>query len=118
MNVPEAKLGCVANLFVRQMYFKKAGDVEQGHTHSFDHLSLLASGSIKIIVDGVASEFVAPHMIYIKADKMHEITALEDNTAVYCVHALRDKDGDNDILDPSMIPKGVNISSIALPICN
>ena len=116
MNEAEIKIGCVANLFVRQMFFKKAGDVEHGHEHYFDHLSLLATGSLKVVVDGVASEFVAPHMIYIRADKTHEIIALEDNTAVYCIHALRNKDGNNDILDPSMIPNGVDPLGVVLPV--
>jgi hypothetical protein len=46
-------------------------------------------------------------MIFIKADKKHMLEALEDNTVAYCIHALRDKDGSGDILDPSMVPDGV-----------
>ena len=106
-------IGCVANLFSRQIHFEKAGDIEQGHTHSFDHLTLLANGKLKIVVDGKESIFVAPKMIYIKADKMHELTALEDNTVAYCIHALRIGENVDDIIDPSMIPEGVNMLSIA-----
>jgi len=105
-------IGCVANLFSRQMHFEKAGDVEHGHTHSFDHLTLLANGKLKIVVDGKESTFVAPQMIYIKAEKMHELTALEDNTVAYCIHALRIGEDVDDIVDPSMIPEGVNMQSI------
>lgn len=118
MNEPEITLGCVANLYSRQMHFKKAGDVEQGHTHCFDHLTLLASGSLRLTVDGHTSDFKAPHMIYIKADKEHEITALEDNTVAYCIHALRNGEGVDDIIDPTMIPAGVNPFNYALPPCN
>jgi hypothetical protein len=46
-------------------------------------------------------------MIYINKDSIHELEALEDNTVAYCIHALRDTDKSGDILDPSMIPKGV-----------
>jgi quercetin dioxygenase-like cupin family protein len=116
MNEPKINIGCVANLYSRMMYFEKAGEVEYGHTHSFDHLTLLASGSLKVVVEGVATEFKSPHMIYIHKDKNHELTALENNTVVYCIHALRDVKTE-DILDPSMIPQGVSPTSLAMPLC-
>lgn len=111
---PEVKIGCVANLYSRMMHFQKAGDVEVGHTHQFDHLTLLAKGRLKVTVDGVDSVFTAPHMIYIRADKVHELKALTDNTVAYCIHALRTNDGD--IIDPESVPAGVDIRTIAAPI--
>jgi quercetin dioxygenase-like cupin family protein len=116
MSQPTVHLGCVANLFSRMMHFAKAGDIEMGHTHQFDHLTLLAKGKLKVTVEGTASEFTAPHMIYIHKDKRHELQALTDGTVAYCIHALRDKDT-GDILDPSMIPAGVNPLSMAGPVC-
>jgi hypothetical protein len=117
MSAPVVTLGCVANLFSRMMRFRRAGDTEIGHTHQFDHLTLLASGKLKVTVEGVATEFSAPHMIYIRADKVHELVALTDETVAYCIHALRDKDT-GDILDPSMIPLGVSPLSMSAPICS
>jgi hypothetical protein len=116
-NMPEALIGVVKNLWSKQMHFLKAGDTEQGHAHCFDHLTLLAAGSLKVIVNDVATEFKAPHMIYIKKDDVHELVALEDNTVAYCIHALHDHDGD--LLDPSMIPEGINknnVFQIAAPL--
>jgi quercetin dioxygenase-like cupin family protein len=115
--MPEIKIGCVANLYSRMMHFKNAGDIEAGHTHQFDHLTLLAKGKIKVTVEGVATEFTAPHMIYIHKDKVHELEALTDQTVAYCIHALRDKET-NEILDPSMIPAGVSAMSCAAPVVN
>ena len=89
------------------MHFLKAGDTEQGHSHVFDHLTLLAKGSLKVTVEEKSTEFIAPHMIFIQKNKMHELQALEDNTVAYCIHALRDGEGVDDILDPSMIPDGI-----------
>jgi len=117
MAAATIQLGCVANLFSRMMHFEKAGDIEQGHTHQFDHLTLLATGSLKVTVDGNISEFKSPHMIYIKADKTHELVALEDNTVAYCIHALRTKDN-TEILDPSMIPAGVDPLSMSGKLVN
>ncbi len=102
-DTPQVAIGKVANLFSRMMHFLKAGDVEHGHTHQFDHLTLLASGSLRVTVDGATSEFKAPHMIYIHKDKRHELVALEDHTVAFCIHAIRDKET-GDILDPSMVP--------------
>lgn len=116
MSAPEIGIGCVANLYSRMMHFKQAGDIERGHTHQFDHLTLLAKGKLRVTVEGQATEFTAPHMIYIRADKNHELVALVDDTVAYCIHALRDKEN-NEILDPSMIPAGVSALSMAGPIC-
>jgi hypothetical protein len=118
-DTPHVQIGCVANLFSRQMQFKKAGDLEHGHTHPFDHLTLLASGSLRVKVNNKITDFKAPHMIYIKAEYEHELTALEDNTVAYCIHALRNGNGVDDIIDPDSIPKGVNPLTIAKPlVCN
>jgi quercetin dioxygenase-like cupin family protein len=108
MTDPKIAIGCVANLFSRQMHFQKAGDTEHGHTHPFDHLTLLAAGALRVTVQGKTTDFKAPHMIYVKAEHIHELVALEDNTVAYCIHALRGDNTTGDILDPAMIPKGVN----------
>lgn len=114
VSTPDIRIGCVANLFSRMMHFRHAGDVEHGHVHQFDHLTLLASGALRVTVDGVASDFRAPHMIYIHKDKHHELAALEDNTVAYCIHALRTGERVEDILDPGMVPSGVD----PLKMCN
>lgn len=115
MNEPEVKIGCVSNLFSRMMHFKKAGDTEVGHIHQHDHLTLLAKGRLKVTIEGQTTNFTAPHMIYIHKDKVHELVALTDETVAYCIHALRDKDTE-EILDPSMIPNGVDARTLAQPI--
>jgi quercetin dioxygenase-like cupin family protein len=116
MSHPNIMLGIADNLWSKQMHFLKAGDVEEGHKHCFSHFTLLAAGKLSIKVEGVSSEFTAPHMIFIAAEKQHELTALEDNTVAYCIHPLRDGDQAGDILDPSMIPAGVNPAAFAKPL--
>jgi hypothetical protein len=103
------KLGCVANLYSRMMHFEKTGDTEHTHTHSFDHLTLLASGSVKCVANGEETIFKAPHMIYINKDTEHAFTSLEDNTVAYCIHAMRTSEKIEDIVDPSMIPNGAMV---------
>jgi len=107
MSYPENKYTCAGNLWLRQMHFTKAGDRNEGHVHNYNHLTLLAHGSVRVTVEGKATEFKAPQMIFIIRGKSHFIEALEDNTIAYCVHALRDKDTE-EILSPDQIPEGVN----------
>jgi hypothetical protein len=118
MNEALISIGCVSNVYVRQMLFANAGDVERGHSHCFDHLSLLASGSVLCNVNGQETEFSSPAMIFIKKDLMHEFVALEGNTLIYCIHALRDGPNVGDIIDPDSVPKGASIMDRAMPAVN
>lgn len=108
MNYPETKMACVSNLWLRQMWFAKSGDKNEGHVHNFDHVTLLAKGSVTVDVEGKTSIFNAPHIIYIAKGKRHFLTANEDDTLAYCVHALRSGEKEEDILDPAMVPLGVD----------
>jgi len=94
MSEPLVQLSCVGNVFTRMMHFEKAGDIEQGHSHPFDHTTLLSAGAIRLTLEGVARDFRAPDLLYIQKDKEHQLMALEDNTVVACIHALRDEAGD------------------------
>ena len=88
------ELGFFGNIWVRQHFLEKAGDVIEGHKHHFDHVSLLTNGKVKVEVEGYEpKEFVAPTFIVIDKNHMHKITALEDKIVWYCVFALRDVDG-------------------------
>lgn len=107
MSYPTTRITAACNLWLRQMFFEKAGDANEGHVHNYDHMTLLAHGSVRVHVDGKTSDFKAPHMIFIAKGKSHFIEALEDGTVAYCVHALRDKDTE-EILDPDQIPIGVD----------
>lgn len=114
-NRPEVTISCVANLFNRMMYFKKAGNIEPGHTHQFDHMTLLAKGKLRVTVEGKTTDFTAPYMIYIHKDKKHTLEALTDETVAYCIHALHDRET-GDILDPSMIPDYADARQFSMTI--
>jgi CTP synthase (UTP-ammonia lyase) len=98
--------GYVGNIWVRQNFLEKKGDKVGGHTHLFDHVSLLAKGSVSVVIDGHEPKvFTAPTFIVIRKDRRHEITALEDETYWYCVFAARDVDGNVvDIVDTKNEP--------------
>ena len=89
------------------MHFKKAGDIEVSHTHSYDHGTLLSSGSVQVdMLDDnnqivSTKTFVAPTFIFINKNNLHKITALEDNTVCACIHAIRTID--DELIDPDFL---------------
>ena len=100
------ELGYIGNIWVRQNYLEKTGDSVSGHIHYFDHVSLLAKGSVSVEIDGKGvHEFSAPTFIVIRKNHKHKITALEDDTSWYCVFATRDIYGETqDIVDEANDP--------------
>ena len=76
--------------FAAGIYAKEAmipaGQILVQHKHTFDHLSILASGSIELMVDDVRSIVHAPACITITANKHHGVKSLTD-VVWYCVHA-------------------------------
>lgn len=67
----------------------KAGEKAEQHVHQFDHPTIVATGAIKVWIDG-AYQGVAfsPSIITIKAHQRHEFLAIAD-TVICCVHNLR-----------------------------
>jgi quercetin dioxygenase-like cupin family protein len=63
-----------------------AGYVLVQHAHKHDHLSILASGSVELAVDGIKSVVHAPACLTIAAGKHHGIKSITD-VVWYCVHA-------------------------------
>ena len=98
--------GYVGNIWVRQNYMEKSGDTVGGHVHFFDHVSLLAKGSVSVQIDDKDPVvFHAPTFIVIRKNRRHQITALEDDTSWYCVFAARDLDGNvTEIVHPANDP--------------
>jgi quercetin dioxygenase-like cupin family protein len=70
-----------------------AGQVLVQHKHKFNHLSILASGSIELMVDGERKIIHAPACLTIEADKHHGVKSLTD-VVWYCIHATECTDID------------------------
>lgn len=87
----------IAHYFGGGVYAKEmrvaAGVAIAQHKHRFDHLSLLASGSVEVEVDGMRTTHNAPACLTIKAGKHHGVKALTD-VVWYCIHATECADED------------------------
>ena len=90
------------NVFLKKMIFKEKGMVYCGHHHDYDHVTLVAAGKVSVKFGPVPEgdlpeeikEYAGTSMFVTRSYREHEITALEDNTIVCCVHAIRDEKGE------------------------
>lgn len=80
-------------LFVKHCVFA-AGTLIPQHSHDLDHLSVIATGTVRVWRDGEQlGDYRAPAGILIEAHAKHTFLALEEGTTVLCVHRL-DESGD------------------------
>lgn len=77
------------------------------HAHKFDHLSILAEGSVELIIDGESKIINAPACLTIKANKHHGVRSITD-VIWYCIHATECTDEDT-VDEVLIVPMDVNI---------
>lgn len=97
MSSPLTDVKIVDNVFVKLHYFLNAEDTHEGHAHVFDHITLLANGSVLMKHDKGEQKFDAPHLIVTPKGITHQFIALEPNTVLCCIHAVRDGSTVDDI---------------------
>lgn len=74
-------------VFVKLMGMKHKNTIVIQHVHKYDHLSLLARGSVLLFKgEEEPVEYKAPEGIEITAGTLHKFMSLEDDTIVYCIH--------------------------------
>lgn len=73
-------------LYAKEL-FLSAGQTLIQHQHHFDHLSVLAKGTVIVAVNGNSEEYTGPICITIKAGQHHGIVAKTD-AVWYCIHAI------------------------------
>jgi len=83
-----------------------AGHVLVQHAHKYGHLSILASGSVELLVDGVKSVVDGPACLTIAAGKHHGVKSLTD-VVWYCVHAT-DCTDENEVDEVLIAPDDVD----------
>ncbi len=91
-------LGHFGNVYVRHITFPLAGAVMHGHSHHFDHVTLLSQGQVDMTwrdAEGASQRrrYSAPALIHTAAEVFHDFTALEDETEAWCIFAVRGLDG-------------------------
>lgn len=87
------------NVFIRPNKLPAIGDAVDGHTHNFDHTTIVFTGAVKVTAttpDGrvIERDFNAPSHFLVKAEVTHRIVATEPGTEFWCVYAHRTPQGD------------------------
>ena len=96
---PVVEIKMADGVFIKQMLIETAGTYIPQHSHSYDHTSMLAVGSVRLWKDGLwVGDFTAPAGITIVAGVAHTFMALEDKTIVYCIHNVS-RSGEVDIME-------------------
>lgn len=79
-----------AGLYAKKMEIPKDHYIVS-HKHTYDHMSILASGKVMVEANDIKTEYTAPACINILAGTYHAIVALEDSYW-YCIHATSETD--------------------------
>ena len=95
-------LKIVDNVFVKMMHLPAIGDTHGGHAHVFDHITLLATGSVDMISDKGTNQFTAPHLIVTPKGIKHKFIATTNDVLLCCIHAIRDGDDVDSIADQEL----------------
>lgn len=103
IELPEVEWCVSDGILIKQMAMDRAGILVPQHSHTYDHTSMLASGSVRVWQDDVFWQDVkAPLPIFIKAGVKHTFMSLEPSV-IYCIHRT-DRTGQVDILDEGTLP--------------
>lgn len=89
------------NLYAKEVYIPE-GSIICKHIHSFDHLSILAKGTVLLGIDDDFVEVTGPTCINVKAGQEHSVLA-KTPVVWYCIHSTDEKDPDK--IDHTLMEK-------------
>jgi quercetin dioxygenase-like cupin family protein len=85
----------VEHTFCEGVYCKTtripANTALEQHTHPFDHISILSSGEVFVVVGNKTARYSSPEVIVIKANKAHTVIAVSD-VVWCCIHRTDETD--------------------------
>jgi len=89
MRAPTSDLVIYAGVFVKTWHVPHAGTVIENHVHTWDHVTLIMSGIVRVFIGGKdQGTFMAPETVKIAANKQHYMTTLTDDVRLACIHAV------------------------------
>ena len=89
MRAPTSDLVIYAGVLVKTWHVPHTGTVVENHVHTWDHVTLIMSGSVRVFIGGTETGvFAAPALVKIAANKQHYMTTLTDDVRLACIHAV------------------------------
>lgn len=96
---PLGNISIYGGVFVKEMLTPEAGTLIPQHAHTYDHISFLAAGAVRVWRNNVlVGDFTAPESIKIPALAKHRFLTLENWTLILCIHALADGETEADLI--------------------
>ena len=110
----------ISNIYIRQSVYKNIDDENEGWISSFDRMLLLTSGSLKILSNNetVENNYEAPVVIKLDKSVSYRIISKKANTTTYHIHAIRNGETLQDIVDPDLPTEQLTQLAIDWPITN
>lgn len=99
----ESEFQIIGNLFVKLNHLRMAGDKMLGHSHTFDHVTLLL-GKVWMRKDGAQEMHEGIKLLVTPAGVEHEFEAIDGPAILCCIHAIRDGDAEHDVAPPHITP--------------
>ncbi len=88
-NQPTQEDEIVDGVFTKRITITHAGTIVPQHSHEYEHLTVVASGSVLATEGSNPPNVVhAPNTIRIPANTKHTFTSLEPATILLCVHHM------------------------------
>jgi quercetin dioxygenase-like cupin family protein len=111
MTTNPITIGLVKNVYVRMISLPTVGLEVKGHSHPYDHMTLLSSGAVKVTCEGIERNIAAPCIFLTGASKIHSFVATADNTVLSCIHVLRDEQGEilPDDAEDLLVAQGIKL---------
>lgn len=93
-------------VYVKEIFMEHVGSRVLSHKHKYDHLSVLAAGSVAVTVDGVQRVYHGRTALVIQAGKEHTIEALVVPVIWYCIHSVPEDLQGEAMLDSAVTEEG------------
>lgn len=94
----ETDLSIANGLFVKSYLVPKAMTYLPQHTHAYDHVTVVAAGSVQIWVNkAYRGQFVAPATFLVEAGQAHLFMTSANDTVLLCIHRVG-ADGEPEVI--------------------
>lgn len=84
---PYSELTLFAGIYLKTWTVQDRGTLLPQHAHTWDHISLIVSGVVRIWADEeLLGDFSGPHAVKIAAGVKHSFLTLSDMVRIACIH--------------------------------
>ena len=100
----ESEFQIIENLFVKLNCLRKAGDRMLGHSHTFNHVTLMI-GKVWMRKGDSIERHEGIKLLVTPAGVEHEFEAIDGPALLLCIHAIRDGDNEHDVAPADITPQ-------------